>query len=249
MTRLFLDTEEISMPTHSGLSWQKLLHHVENTYLPAHTAIRRINVDGRPLYVEDLMRDSERIPGAIDQMNTIEIFTATVREIGLEAIREAIGYLERVENAVPLLATSFRGEPGPGAFDSLRHLYEGFYWVNLLLDRLNSSFQYCLDGLSIEGRGAYEHYLRLSSVLKLLIESQQRNDNSATADLLEHGISAIISECQVLFSEVCSRIESAPAGTLEGRENDNLHVNPLTPGPDDPEPKDDLALPGVIQNR
>jgi hypothetical protein len=228
MTHLFLDDQEIEMPSPAAGSFRQLLEYVDNACLPPHTAIKHINVDGRPLLADDLLGDQSGLYDQIDRAEKIEIFTATAQEIALEAIQEAVAYLRRVEGAVPPLAWDLRSNPGPGALESLRHLFEGFYWLNLLLNRLNNSFKDHLEGLNVAGLTPHEHYLHQASVLKLLVESQEHRDMAGTANLLEYEISPAIPVWKELFTAAGASLRSASGGGVEGQRTDNRCVNPLT---------------------
>jgi hypothetical protein len=78
-------------------------------------------------------------------------------EIALDSIGQAGEYLDRVEAAIPSLSTAFQTAPSPEAFQHLRQLYEGFYWLNLLLDKLKANFHMNFDDVLVQG------FLRVSS--------------------------------------------------------------------------------------
>jgi hypothetical protein len=169
-------------------SFEKLLDHIEEYDLPPNSVIRSIHVDGLPITTNSLKEDSSGIFKEMENRDKVEIVTGTIHEIALDSISEAMDYLDRVETATPSLAAGFQISPGPEAFESLRELYEGFYWLTLLMDKLETNFHLSLDDISIQGMPAREHHQKFISILKQLIDSQERGDFVLVADLLEYEV-------------------------------------------------------------
>jgi hypothetical protein len=188
MTRLFVDEREIAVPQPVFSSLDDVIRHVESSHLPPNSVIRQINVDGRPLVSEEFQKDPSAILAGIERRERIDILTGTIIDIAADSIREADSYLERVNSLTPMLAASFQASPGPQAFENLRQLYEGFYWINLLLDRLETTFQISLDRIMVEGACVREHHRRFLAILKQLVDSQERQDLVSIADLLEYEV-------------------------------------------------------------
>lgn len=85
---------------------------------------------------------------------------------------------------------------------SLRQLYEGFYWVNLLMNRLETSFGLALDGIRVRNVSAREHHGRLLAVLKQMVSAHERQDFVYVADLLEYEILPIVPIWKSMFLEL-----------------------------------------------
>jgi hypothetical protein len=203
MTRLYVDKQEVEPLPPDLSSLDQVLKLVQSTRLSPNTVIRQVQVDGVPLISDD--RNSS-IPERIDDREKIEIFTGTLQEVALDSIREAITYLERVETATPSLASSFRAGSGPEVFENLKQFYEGFYWVNLLLDRLQQTFHVPLDTISIGDSDAREHNAKLAAALKEIVEAHEKKDFGLVADLLEYEVAPIIPGCKDVFTALRDRI-------------------------------------------
>ncbi len=207
MTRLYIDKREIAQLPADLTSLEQVVKLVEADHLSPDTVIRDIQIDGQSLASYE---GEFRIPERIDNRETIEIFTSTVREVALDSVQEAIVYLERIEKATPLLAASFRSQCGRHDFENLKQFYEGFYWINLLLDRLERSFEISLETLGVSGRSAREQHLQLAALLKEVIDAHEQKDFGLIADLLEYEIVPLIPAWKDLFSAVRQRVlESA----------------------------------------
>src|SRR5262245_23601532 len=206
MPRLYVDQQEVSLPAAGFTSLEEILKLVEETHLPPNTLIREIQVDGLPLSSEQFQSSPSTVLERIAERDRIEIFTANVWEIATDSIREAIEYLVRIETVTPALATSFRAHPGPERFENLRQLYEGFYWLNLLLDRLQVTFQFNLDEVQLAGKTARGHHVDLMTILKELIASQERGDFILMADLMEYEILPLIPVWKGLFAALGQKV-------------------------------------------
>jgi hypothetical protein len=205
MTRFYINDKEIAPPLDAS-SLNQVLRHIEDRHLPANSVIRKIQIDGFPLIPENLSNGQSKILDQIDTRDKIEIFTGTVTEIAQDSISEALDYLDRIETATPSLITSFQASPGQEAYENLRQLYEGFYWLNLLLDKLRTNFQFKLDEVLIQDIPAHEHHQKFVSILKLLIESQQKRDFVMISDLLEYEILPLVPVWREMFGIVLKKM-------------------------------------------
>ena len=203
MTRLYIDKQEITPIPPDLTSLEQILKLVEANHLPPRTIIRQVQVDGMPLIPED---QTFSLPDRIDTREKIEIVTGTLSDVAVDSIREAVTYLERVEGATPSLAASFRLSPDSDSFENLKQFYEGFYWLSLLLDRLDSSFDISLESVFLGATNAGEHHKRLISALKAVIDAQEKRDYARVADLLEFEVLPMVPVCKSLFSAVRERI-------------------------------------------
>jgi hypothetical protein len=203
MTRLYIDKQEVTPIPPDLTSLEQVLKLVEANHLSPRTIIRQVQVDGLPLIPEDQAACS---PGRIDNREKIEIITGTLSDVAVDSIREAVTYLERVESATPSLAASFRVSPGPDSFENLKQFYEGFYWLSLLLDRLDSSFDISLESVPLGSTNAGAHHTNLISALKAVIDAQEKRDYALIADLLEFEILPLVPVCKSLFAAVRERI-------------------------------------------
>jgi hypothetical protein len=203
MTRLYIDKHEIA-PIPSDLSsLDQIIKLVESNHLPSNVVIRQIQVDGIPL-IQDGEPDgpAEQIRG----QEKIEIVTSTLREVAVESIREAITYLNRAEAATHALAASLRVQVESQAAANLKQFYEGFYCVNLLLNRLEQSFQIPYEEVRIGNGSAGEYCTKMASLLKEVIEAHEHKDYDLLADLLEYEVAALIPACKEVFEAVRTRI-------------------------------------------
>jgi hypothetical protein len=203
MTRLYIDKQEIGPLPPDLHSLDQVLKLVENTHLSPNAIIRQIHVDGRPWLQDD---QAACLPVGVGDRETIEIVTGTLQEVALDSIREAITYLDRVGLATPSLASSFRAAAGREAFESLKQFYEGFYWMNLLLDRLERTFRIPLETMCMGGGNARDYHAKLAEALKGIIEAHEQNDFGLVADLLEYEIAAMIPACKDMFAAIRARI-------------------------------------------
>jgi hypothetical protein len=200
MTRVYVDKREVPLPPSAFESLDRIVKHVEDHLLPPDIVIRQIEVDGAPLF-------SEHTPGSGPAPQTdhpgrekIEIITGTLAEIARDSIREAQAYLDRVEALTPSLVTSFQLSPGPEAFEQLKQLFDGFYWLHLLLDRIGAAFKVTADIHVSDGTTARDCHFRFASILKQLVEAQERQDFVLIADLLEYEILPLVPEWKALFA-------------------------------------------------
>jgi hypothetical protein len=203
MTRLYIDKQEVTPIPPDLTSLEQVLKLVEANHLSPRTIIRQVQVDGLPLIPED---QAACLPDRIDNREKIEIITGTLSDVAVDSIREAVTYLERVESATPSLAASFRVSPGPDSFENLKQFYEGFYWLSLLLDRLDSSFDVSLESVPLGSTNAGEHHKNLISTLKAVIDAQEKRDFALIADLLEFEVLPLVPVCKSLFAAVRERI-------------------------------------------
>lgn len=199
MTRLFVDAQEIAPPPSVFSSLDNVIRHVEENHLPPDSVIRRIQVDGVPFEGSESAAASGTPAPPLPARQKVEVFTGTLRDVASDSIDEAVAYLERIESVSPSLVSSFRSGPGPRAFGDLRQLYEGFYWMNLLLDRLKKSFGLSLENITIRGVAAQEHHTRFLSVLKQMVSAHERQDFIFVADLLEYEILPIVPIWKEMF--------------------------------------------------
>jgi len=205
MTRLFVDKREVAAIPPDINSLDQVIRLVEKDHISGGTIIRQVQIDGRPL-IQDASIQS--LPDCIANKEKIEIFTGTLHEVALDSIQEAVAYLERVEATTPMLANSFRTSVGTSAFENLKQFYEGFYWVNLLMDRLTQSFRIPLNAGQAGGESAEEHHNKLASALKALIEAHEKKDFGLMGDLLEYEITPLVQGCKEIFAAIRGRILS-----------------------------------------
>jgi len=203
MTRLYVDKQEVTPIPPDLTTLEQVVKLVETNHLPPQTVIRQVQVDGLPLMAED---QAGCLSGRIQNREKIEIVTGTLTEVAVDSIREAVIYLEQVASATPSLAASFRASPDPVAFENLKQFYDGFYWLSLLLDRLNSSFDISLESMPLGDATAADHHSNLISSLKAIIAAQEKRDYALLADLLEYEVLPLVPVCRDLFAAVCERI-------------------------------------------
>jgi hypothetical protein len=208
MPRIFLDTREIASPVELS-SLNEILKYVEDKHLPPDCVIRQIRLDGLPLDADSLRAESPESAWEIGNRQKVEIVTGTVNEIAFDSIAEALAYLDRIETLIPSLAESFQTSPGPEAYERLRQLYEGFYWLNLLLEKLQAKFGVNLEEIRIKQLPAREHFHKFASILRQLIGSQEQRDFVLISDLLQYEIYPLIPVWKEMFEVLSERVESA----------------------------------------
>jgi hypothetical protein len=203
MTRLYINKQEITPLPPDLTSLEQVVKLVESDHLSPDTVIRDIQIDGQALIADN--RTSEW-PQRIDNREVIEIFTSSLQEVAIDSIQEAVIYLERIENATPSLAKSFRSQFGNQEFENLKHFYEGFYWTNLLLDRLERSFEISMETVFILGSSARQHHLRFAALLKEMIRAHEKREFGLVADLLEYEIAPLLPVWKMIFSAIQDKV-------------------------------------------
>jgi hypothetical protein len=103
----------------------------------------------------------------------------------------------------------FQMTPGPESFESLRQLYEGFYWLNLLLDKLAASFEIDLSDVLIQETPAREHHQKFITILKQLIDSHERGDLILISDILEYEILPLVPIWKEMFGIILKKVSVA----------------------------------------
>jgi hypothetical protein len=204
MTKYYVNEKEIAPPLDVS-SLDKALKEIEVAHLEPNSVVWQVQVDGVPIIPDDFPEAPSDLLQHLDNREKIEIYTGTLNEIARESIAEASTYLDRVEAATPDLASSFQISPGPESFESLRQLYEGLYWLNLLMDKLETSFHISLDNIRIQDVPAREHHQKFISVLKQMIDSHERGDFILIADLLEYEILTLVPVWREMFNIILEK--------------------------------------------
>jgi hypothetical protein len=205
MTRFYVNEREI-VPPSGTTTFEDILKHVDETELPPDSVIRQVNIDGDPILQEDLSKDTSEIFSKMERGEKVEIFTGTVDEILSDSISEAFTYLERAEEGILVLARNFQSDPGPESFQGLSQLCEGFYWLNLLLSKLSDNFAIVLDDVIVQGVPAGEHHRKFLTVLKELLDSQEKRDLVLISDLLEYEIAPMVSLWKEMFQVIAEKV-------------------------------------------
>jgi hypothetical protein len=205
MTRLVIDKQEVTKLPPDFTSLEEVVRLVESDHLSPDTVIRDIQIDGCALLSND--REPDWLQ-RIDDREVIEFFTSSLREVALESIREARVYLERMEAVIPSLAKSFRVQYGKQEFENLKQLYEGFYWLNLLLDRLERSFGIVLETFLVAGQSLREHHAKLANLLKEVIAAHEKRDFGLLGDLLEYEIVPMLPAWKIIFAAIEEKVSA-----------------------------------------
>lgn len=208
MTRLFVDQQEIAPVPKSICSLDQILKHVEDSHLEPDTIIRQVHVDGRPLLCGEVDPEVATMAGPRLANARVEIFTGRLSAIALESVNEAEIYLTRMEAAIPSLAMGLRSDPGPGSFEALKQFCDGFFWLNLLLEKVDARGNREIGSdpaAGLEGP-------RLVSVLNELVQAQGRKDFILVADILEYEILELLPGYRTQFLEVRQRLQNEVSG-------------------------------------
>jgi hypothetical protein len=203
MTRIYLDNRDISPLPPGVKTLEQVLGLVEDKHLPANMVIRDVRVDGAH-YIRG--EGETEFPEDISRRETIEIMTSTLREVAVGSIREALAYLDRAEAATHLIASGLRQQDGPETLVELHQFCEGIYFVNLLLGRLEKSFQIPLQEVPAGDGDAGQFCIKLAARLKEAIEAHEMKDPLRLADLLENDIGPLIPACKEIFASIQARI-------------------------------------------
>ena len=208
MTRYYVNEREITPPP--GItSFDEILKHVDGNKIPPNSVVRLVSIDGNPLLQEDFTKDSDEIIKQIENGEKVEIITGTVEEIVRDSLAEAFAYIDRAEKGIPALAKKFQTDPGPESFEGLRQLYEGFYWLSLLLKKLSANFNIPVNDISIQGETAGEHHRKFIVILKQLLDSQGKGDVVLISDLLEYEIAPLIPVWKEMFHIIAEKTGTA----------------------------------------
>jgi len=208
MTRIYLDEREIASPLELS-SLDQILKYVEEKHLPPDCVIRQIKLDGLHLNANESSEEFSRSVQEIGNREKIEILTGNVTEIAVESIAESLSYLDRIEKLTPSLAVSFQVSPGPETYEKLRQLYQGFYWLNLLLEKLEAKFRLNFEDIRIKEAPVREHLQKFISILKQLIASQEQRDFFLISDLLQYEIYPLIPVWKEMFGIILEKMQSA----------------------------------------
>ena len=195
MTRLFVDEREVAFPC-CVASLDQLLKHIEATEVAPKYVIHQVNIDGAPVLSE--FRSAVR--PSIAERGRIDIFTTPLDKVVQDSVREAVSYLERAESVIPSLAASFQAYPGPEAFENLKQLYEGLYWLNLLIVRLEKAHQIAPAKAEERDRLIQKHQDALTGILRQMVEAQERGDFILISDLLQYEVVPFVSAWKEMFA-------------------------------------------------
>jgi hypothetical protein len=188
MTGFFHDNQEIEYLFDES-SIGQILKHAEGLQLASNSLARRIQLSRLP-------RTPVEIPIA-------------VREVAFDSITGALECLDCVEAAIPSLAMDFLDTPGLEAFQNLLQLYGGLYWITALVDKLTASFHMSLEDVLIWDVPVPEHQQKLLSILKRLIESQEKKDFALIPGLLQGEIAALVPVWKEMFRIIRKRVDTA----------------------------------------
>jgi hypothetical protein len=207
MIRLYVDGQEVPMPD-APASWQDLIQHVEKAHLSPGVGLRKIEMDGRSLSIDELLLLPFEGVAHSPLTSTIRFVTDDIEILAAQAAGEALSYLERVGPVIPSLACNLREAAPPGAVRGLRDLYEGLVWVTLLLERLQDFLKTSAPEMAADNRGVHDHCVHLTSVLHLLVESRMQGSQARAADLLEHELAPSLDACRLLLGQFLVRFGS-----------------------------------------
>ena len=205
MTRIFVDSREIEPPKDYS-SMSQILKYVEDSQLVQNSAVWQIKINGLPLIPNSFYEGRDRtVLGPMNASDKVEIFTSALAEIVRHSISEALDYVDRIESATPYVVGSFRNNPTLESIETLRHLCEGLYWWNLLLDKLKADFLDQFEDASVWKGSESDYHQKLFPILNQLIESQEKGDFVRIADLLKREIIPLVPMWRAMLSTVAQR--------------------------------------------
>lgn len=171
---------------------------------------RRIALPFGTAPIREILKSVEEShPVPHEKRDSVGIIAGALKEIAHDSIKEALVYLDCVEAAIPSLAMDFHVSPDPEAFQNLLQLYEGLYWLNALLDKLNANFQMSLEHMFVQGVPVPEHHHRFISILKRLIELQENGNFTMIPDLLRNEIALLIPVWREMFDIISNKVNEA----------------------------------------
>jgi hypothetical protein len=185
MARLFLDQREIAPPQAGFASLEEIVKHIELSHLPGNSVIRQIHIDGLPITSGEFTNNPAHLFANVNEREKIEVFTGTIWEVARDSVNEAVQYLDRIRALIPSVSSGFQVLPTSESFINLKQLCEGFYWISLLLDRLQTTFRINPETVSIRDINAREHQRRFVSLMKQMVEAQEREDYILISDILD----------------------------------------------------------------
>jgi len=118
----------------------------------------------------------------------VDLVTGDARDAARESVRDALSFLDRALAVSPSLIESFEESPGQGSFEKLEQLWEGLYWLDILLEKLKKDFPMAAEGVLIQGKPAYEHHGRYVEMVRQLAEAQRKSDFTVIPGLLRNEI-------------------------------------------------------------
>jgi|WetSurMetagenome_2_1015567.scaffolds.fasta_scaffold275024_1 hypothetical protein len=185
MTRVFIDNREIQPPSDAS-SINRILKYIDDEHLGKNSVVSQIRVNGHQLMPDDLSGTGDHtITGRVEKPAKVEIFTGNIAEIARGSISEALAYLDRIEGLTPSLVESCRTKASPDFFESLKQLYEGFYWLDRLINKLRTDFPIHFENALIRNGFEAEYHRKFIFTLKRLKQSQETGDLSQVSGLLE----------------------------------------------------------------
>jgi hypothetical protein len=206
MTRVFLNDAEVAGLPEGLLSLGEVIRHIEVVSLPRDTVIRQIHLDGSPVIRATETETAACLKASLTGQEKVEIFTGSIREVSSESIREAIDYLSRVEAVIPSMGSSFQALPTGETYALLRQMYDGFYWISLLVERLRSAFGCAL----LDSAGAGPEIEELSSafrvVLRRLVQAQEKGDLIMISDTLEYELLPLVPKWRAVLEALATAV-------------------------------------------
>jgi hypothetical protein len=206
MTRWFVDNREIKPPAEAS-SLSQVLKYIDTDCLAPHCAVMQIMVQGRPFFAQNSSWSAENPEiHSVEKADKVEIFTGNIGEIARSSVSEALVYLERVETITLYLTNSFRTNAVTESFVNLRQLYDGFYLLHLLLEKIQADFGIRLEEFWTQKGYQPGYHEKLIPTLKRLIESQEKGDLLRLADLLEEEILPLVPLWREVFQVVAKTL-------------------------------------------
>lgn len=209
MTKLFVNNVEVVLPVNGLTSLEQVFRHVEQTHLTENSVIRHVHVDGLPVGSDELQSDLNSSPINIQNRHRIEVHTGTIAEVAKDSIAEALAYLDRMAPVLSSVGASFCATPGPESFENLKELLEGFYWINLLEDRLETAFRIDPESLVVQSKSVHEQKQKFVAIVKQLVGAQESADFILISDLLEYEIAPMIPVWKEVLAKLSERVERA----------------------------------------
>jgi len=208
MTRIFMDNREIEPPNDSS-SVGQILKYIDETHLAGDRVVRKVQVNGYRLMPDDLVSGAEQAMAdrPDERLDKVEIYTGNLAEIARGSITEALAYLDRIEGLIPSLAWSYRKQPLLDSPANVRQLYEGFYWLQVLLERLQRDFPIQFEDDACGNGFSPEYQKKFVTTLKRLKKSQEMGDLAQVADLLECEILPFVPLWREMFLAVAQKVD------------------------------------------
>ncbi len=168
---------------------RKLVETILRDEISPDSVVHQIILNGTEL-TEEQISNIDAI--SIKEIETLEIFTATPKELSFESIRIAAGQLTEVVEETKKTADFFRYKDESEANQRFVILIEIFQKFLSLLELLKKTLQLDFSAITTEDKSLGELQNDMMEILSLVLASQENKDWITLADLLEFELAPLL---------------------------------------------------------